>query len=219
MFLLTLFFLSYFLKILDLKGSIFAFIIGFTVSYLGSLYFLILLIIFVALSFIATKYKHSKKENIKGFENTRSWKSVLSKGVIPFILVFLPVNFIYKEVIFSVAVAAATSDTISGEFGVLSQNAYYITNLKKARPGENGAVSPIGEIWALIGSLIIAIFSLIFFDISIYGFLLILVFGFLGSQFDSTLGSFFENKGKIKKFTVNLVAIGLSIVFAYVCLL
>jgi len=55
LFLLTLFFLSYFLKILDLKGSIFAFIIGFTVSYLGSLYFLILLIIFVALSFIATK--------------------------------------------------------------------------------------------------------------------------------------------------------------------
>ncbi len=219
LFLIVLFLFSFILKILDLLGSIFAFIQGLIVSIFGSIYFLFLLIIFVAISFIATHYKHSKKEGISGFENTRSWKSVFSKGIIPFIVVFLPLSFFNKELFFSIAVAAATSDTISGELGVLSNRAFYITNLKKARPGDNGAISILGEIWAIVGSLIIAIFSYIFFNLNIFEFILIVILGFVGSQIDSLMGALLENKGKMKKYTVNIVAIGLSILLAYIFLL
>lgn len=217
--LLALFLISYFFKILDLKGSIFAFVLGLTVSYFGSIYFLILLIIFVAVSHIATEYKHSIKENINGFENTRSWKSVVSKGSMPLIVSLLPLDFTQKSVLFAVAVAAATSDTISGEMGVLSENAYYITNLKKAKPGDNGAVSAIGELWALAGSILIAFPSLLFLNISYVHMLIIIIFGFLGSQLDSLFGSIFERRGWIKKYTVNILAIGISIILAYLFLL
>ncbi len=218
-FLVILFLLSYFLKILDLIGSIFAFVLGFLVTYFGSFYFLILLIVFVSVSFLATKYKHSKKEKFVGFENTRSWISVVSKGIVPLIVALMPFNFMDKAILFSVAVAAATSDTISGEIGVLSDNAFYITNFKKAKPGENGAVSLSGEFWAFVGSLIIAIFALAFFNIGIFQFIFIIIFGFLGSQFDSIFGYIFENRGKIKKYTVNILAIGISIILAYLIML
>lgn len=217
--LLALFLISYFFKILDFTGSIFAFVLGFTVSYFGSIYFLVLLIIFVAVSHITTEYKHSLKENITGFENTRSWKSVVSKGSVPLIVSLLPLDFTSKSVLFTVAVAAATSDTISGEMGVLSGNAYYITTLKRARPGDDGAVSAIGELWALAGSILIAIPSLLFFNISTVYLLIIIIFGFLGSQLDSLFGLILERRGWVKKYTVNILAIGISIILAYLFML
>ncbi|MGC8609826.1 MAG: DUF92 domain-containing protein [Thermoplasmata archaeon] len=210
-FLLFIFILTVLLKILDFKASLLSLIIGLEIYFLSNIYFLILLIIFVFISYIFSKFKVEYKND----DVIRSYKSVISKGLVPAIVVLLPMKIITKETIFSVSVAAALADTLAGEIGILSKNTYNIINLKKVKTGENGGISIIGELSSLFGSFIISIFAYIFFKLSLYNFLIIFIFGFISSNLDSLLGALLENRNLMNKHEVNLFSITLSSFFAY----
>ncbi|MGC8584695.1 MAG: DUF92 domain-containing protein [Thermoplasmata archaeon] len=212
-FILILFFISLFLKILDIKGSLISLAIGLDISIFGNFFMLFLLIIFVMVSFIFTRFRIEEKADGRNY--TRSYQSVLSKGIVPALIVIFPINVIEKETLFSVAVAAALSDTMAGEIGILSRDTFSIINFKKINRGENGGISLIGEIAALTGSFIIAIFSLFFFNIDPYFFTIILIMGFLSSNIDSLLGGLFENRGILNKHEVNIISISLSLFIAF----
>ncbi|MGC8995122.1 MAG: DUF92 domain-containing protein [Thermoplasmata archaeon] len=210
-FLLLIFILTVLLKILDFKASLLSLIIGLEIYFLSNIYFLILLIIFVFISYIFSKFKVEYKND----DVIRSYKSVISKGLVPAIVVLLPMKIITKETVFSVSVAAALADTLAGEIGILSKNTYNIINLKKVKTGENGGISIIGELSSLFGSFIISIFAYIFFELSLYNFLIIFIFGFISSNLDSLLGALLENRNLMNKHEVNIFSITLSSFFAY----
>ena len=73
-----------------------------------------------------------------------------------------------------------------------------ITTMKKCEPGVNGGWSPSGQAAALIGSLVIGLFSIpymYFIDFNMLnGLVLITGIGWLGCQIDSVLGATLENR-------------------------
>jgi len=206
-----LFIFSLKFNIFDLKGSIAALIIGIIVVIFGSLYWLILMLIFAITAYIVTKYKI--KEKIKnhlqeGENGERHASNVIYAALIGIFIAFANIskfhNLPFFE-IFAISFASVNADTFASEIGVFDKNVYLITNFKKIKPGINGGISLLGEISATIGAFIIAIsYSLLeFHSIILLPVIIITLLGFLGCQVDSILGSLFENKNKLSKGEVN----------------
>lgn len=218
--------LSYYYKILDLGGSIVSVIMGLIVGIFGSIYWLILLVIFVLLSYVATKYKYNiKKEKgvAEGKSGERGFRSVLANGLVPILIALVPISLFTGSLLYITSLSAATSDTVASEFGESSDKAYLITNLKKVKAGTNGGISLFGEAWAFAGAGIVSIFAFIIFyaagiwKLDDYYFIIIAtVFGFIGCQIDSVLGAVFENRNLLTKGQVNFLQISISTIIVYI---
>ncbi|SJK85247.1 DUF92 domain-containing protein [Cuniculiplasma divulgatum] len=219
--LVILFFLSQIFKLFDAKGAIGAVIIGAIVSFAGNLNWLILLILFAFFSHLATKYKFEEKMKLKQQEGTRGERKISNVaygGAIGVMIalsnLFIPFNFPFF-IMFAAAFAAITSDTFGSEIGVLDDRTYLITTFRRCETGINGGISIIGTFAAFLGSFLIAL-SYVILTRSLNWeepFFLILVAGFLGSNIDSLLGAIFENKNKMSKGQVNLVASIVAVLF------
>jgi len=209
---------SYFTNILNRRGALVSFFLGLVVFFLSDLYWLLLLIFFVLICYIATiakedekvKRRWSIKESIRGENN------VVANGIVPIAIAAL--SFLNRPVMglcYITAIAAAASDTFASEIGVLSDDVYLITNLKRTRVGTDGGISLIGEVAAILGAFIIALLGwlLVFrFDPS-YAFSSLFyptVFGFLGCQVDSLLGATFERRKVLTKGGVNFFSITIA---------
>ena len=206
--------LAYLLKVLDLFGSFAALILGLIVGVFGGLRWLIVLIVFLFISFTATKYKYNFKKNIcqqEGEKGERRWDNVIANGTIPAIIALL-FFFFSKDiisVIFIVSISVAASDTLASEIGLLSKKVYMITNLKKTEPGVNGGVSWLGTTSAFFGALLMSLIGWIILSpvLPRVWILVPVLIGFLGCQIDSLLGATLEGKF-LTKHTVNLISIG-----------
>jgi uncharacterized protein (TIGR00297 family) len=218
--------LSYYYKILDLGGSIVSVIMGLIVGIFGSIYWLILLVIFVLLSYAATEYKFNTKKRkgvAEGKFGERGYKSVLANGLVPMIIALIPTSLFASSLLYITSLSAATSDTVASEFGLSSEKAYLITNLKRVNPGTNGGISLYGEAWAFAGAGIVSVFAFIIFyfagiwKLDNYYFIIIAtVIGFIGCQIDSVLGAVFENRNLLTKGQVNFLQISISTIIAYI---
>jgi uncharacterized protein (TIGR00297 family) len=220
--------LAYGLRALDWIGSLTALIIGLIVGVLGDLTWLLVLVIFLFVSFAATKYKHSFKSSIgesEGKKGERRWNNVVANGTIPALIAVLSSFVLPKEiggVLFITAISAATSDTLASEIGIMSDRVYLITNMKKVERGTNGGVSFLGTNAAFFGALLMSLTGWMILSASSFlpGRTLILIpvlIGFLGCQIDSVLGATLEEK-ILTKDTVNLVSISVSVLIAWVIL-
>jgi uncharacterized protein (TIGR00297 family) len=218
--------LSYYYKILNLSGSILSVIMGLIVGIFGSIYWLILLVSFVLLSYAATVYKYNLKKRhgvAEGKSGERGFSSVFANGLVPMIIALVPISLFAGSLLYLTSLSAATSDTVASEFGVSSGKAYLITNLKKVRPGTNGGISLYGEAWAVAGAAIVSIIGFLIFyaagiwKLSDYFFIIITtVIGFIGCQIDSVLGALFENKNLLTKGQVNFLQISISTIIVYI---
>jgi len=106
-------------------------------------------------------------------------------------------------------VATATGDTMASEIGVTAKGpTYMITTLRKAKVGEDGGVSLLGEFAALVGSAIIGIMAFAFgmIDSLSLALLVSIVGGFLGTNIDSVLGAVFQKRGYLSNSGVNVLA-------------
>jgi len=217
--------LAYGLRALDWIGSLTALIIGLIVGVFGGLPWLIVLVIFLFVSFAATKYKYNFKSSIgkaEGKKGERRWNNVIANGTIPALIAVLSSFVLPKEiggVLFITAISAATSDTLASEIGIMSDRVYLITNMKKVERGVNGGVSVLGTNAAFFGALFISLTGwiiLLAFSVlpkSKYLILIPILIGFLGCQIDSILGATLEGK-ILTKDTVNLVSIGAGALIA-----
>jgi uncharacterized protein (TIGR00297 family) len=103
-------------------------------------------------------------------------------------------------IIFAILIASSNSDTWASEIGSLSKKRpISLRNFRLTDAGTSGAVSLLGTIAGLFGSLLIAIFTFFLFSISFYELLFIFFFGFIGNVIDTLLGAFLQAEYKCKK--------------------
>ena len=226
--------ITYVRGLLDLSGSVTAFIVGIIIGLQGGILWIFLLLIFLASSFLATRYKFNYKKKIdaqEGKKGERGVTNVLANGLVPMILAvlhtsnnssnILTVGIIPHNIVvflFITSIAGAAADTLASEMGILSRKTYLITSGEKVKPGTNGGISFRGELWAFVGSLYTFIVAFAVFGIFESYFIplrwIIIgnVMGFISCQIDSLLGATLERKDIIGKSTVNLFAITISII-------
>ena len=221
-------------KILDLGGAMLSFVICFIIGTLAHWSWFVLLLIFVAGSYVATRFAFRYKIYIgvqEGMEGTRGETNVISNGSVPSLIAILYffeiINAEQATIGFTTSLAVAAADTIASEIGVLAGKAVLITSPSKSvAPGTNGGISVIGTVSALLASFCMTFISLIVLFAVDFGnfsnnfetiFVIIpVVLGFVGCQIDSLLGATLETRGVIGKGGVNFLSIGICTVFSIV---
>lgn len=222
--------ISYHLRILDSKGTVLAVAAGLLIGIYGDPSWLILLLFFLIISFLVTKFRYPLKHArgaAEGSSGTRRSSNVFYNGLTP-ILIAVFSSFIGEDAawLYITAIAAAASDTFASEIGVLSNRVYMITNparnsftanpAMRIAPGVDGGVSALGTAAALTASLIISLagWMLIPWMTGIPRTLPLLIlpafFGFMGCHIDSLLGATLEARKLINKGQVNLSEITLA---------
>ena len=183
-------FITYRRQSLDLFGSAVMIVMGIVIIFSAGANWLLLIVLFLIMSLIATKFSRKYKMSLGEFEGRRTSKNVISNGVVAcFMAAF---GGYYSPFVggFIGAIATATADTLASEIGVLDAHPRLITNLQKVDPGTNGAVSVLGTVSGIVGAAIIGA----------------LVSGTIGCFGDSILGALFENQGWLTNEHVNLLA-------------
>ncbi len=172
-------------KKLTIGASIIAFFMGVIVFYSINIRGFIILLSFFVLCSFATKL--SNKSN----KITRSSIQVISNGLFAtlYSILFFYSNNIEFVVLFSVAIAESTSDTLSSEIGILSKkDPISLISKRKVKKGISGGVTSLGLFSGIIGSFFIAILFYLLFKTTIVYLYIIVVSSFLGNLFDSILG-------------------------------
>jgi uncharacterized protein (TIGR00297 family) len=157
------------LKIVSISGLIAGFIVGYLIWVFGGwTWFLVILAFHLSAAFFTKfKYKRKEKEGLaqeKG--GARGWPNVFANGGFPTICAVLNGIFVLALITgfldiflfgFIGGVATMTADTIATETGLLSKvKPRLITHLsKRVEPGTSGGVTILGELGALIGTVII----------------------------------------------------------------
>ena len=213
-------------RMLDASGLFAAMAGGLVVSLMGHWTWLAIMVVFLVLGSIATRWKFEEKRALsihEGNEGVRGWRNVLANGAAPSIVAILSWLGDGDWYFLGMACCAsvALSDTLASEIGSLDPRTRSIINLEAVPPGTNGGMSPTGTFAALSGSLVIAAATVLMLPYSHDGFhhdstlladasgmtfVLITIVGWLGCQVDSILGALLENEGYIGKHSVNFLA-------------
>ena len=225
-------------KVLDQGGSVLAFLICFLSGALGHLTWLLILLIFVGSSFLATRFAIVYKKALgveESDEGTRGAANVISNGIVPaLIAVIYSLGFLEPEqalVAFTTSVAAATADTMASEIGVLSPSPVLITNpMERVEPGTDGGISLEGTLASLLSAISISMLPFASFVLLIeknhpfylsfdVNYLYISAFfGFFGSIIDSLLGATLEKREILGNSGVNFFSISSTVLLSLVFL-
>ena len=230
-------FLAYRYKIADVSALFSAAVLGVLIILFTNIWWFVLLVAFFILGGGFTKYKFKQKEAAGLAESKtgiRSYENVFSNSIWAMIIAVLygvlslspEWNWLSVPLIFAYigTVATATGDTLASEIGVTAKGpTYMITTFRKAKIGEDGGVSLLGELAAFAGSAIIGVMAFAFGMIETLPLALFVSVagGFLGTNIDSVLGAVFQKRGYLSNSGVNAIAtlIGGLISFALYFLL
>jgi uncharacterized protein (TIGR00297 family) len=192
---------SFFLGKLTLTATLTAAIVAILI-FLGAGYAgLEMLGAFFVLGVVATSFRKRDKEAYKPVSdhgNRRDACQVLANGGIAAICGLLAYLFVsYKQVLclmMAGSLAAATSDTLSSELGMVYGRRFFnILNFKPDEKGLDGVVSVEGTIAGITGAAIIALIYGLCFGFSA-NFLFIVIAGAIGNYTDSLLGATLERQ-------------------------
>ena len=227
---------------LDVEGVILAFVLAFIMIFVATfseptivygwllgIYYVLVMIYFLVLSTIVTKFGEQYKRSIMQYQKPRGVKNVFANGLGPLIFVFV-VFFVANSNIsnlafiagFMASVAAVTSDKFSSEIGVLDGSPVSIVTFKKIKKGQSGGITLLGLGAGFIASVLVALFAGFLYLLllppvyncplngcgnipSISTFALmsaVILGGFIGTIIDSVFGHF-EEKGVGNKYTSN----------------
>lgn len=204
--------IAYVSKALDKKGSAVAVFLGMLILYFGGVYPFLALLVFVVMGVFSTRYRYPEKLRMgiaQEKNGVRGWKNVLGNGLAAgMFMIFehiLQQDFLWVATFASIATANA--DTLASELGtVLGKKPRMITNLKPAKPGSNGAISLQGEIFALVGALVIGAIATGIAQYKWQVLLATLLGGFIGCNIDSIVGATLENRGIVDNNGTNFIA-------------
>ena len=201
-------FITYYRKSLDLFGSAVMIIMGIVIIFSAGTNWLLLIILFLVMSLVATRYSKKYKRSLGQFEGGRTSKNVISNGVVACFMAAFGGYYLPFVAGFIGAIATATADTLASEIGVLDQNPRLITTFQKVDPGTNGAVSTLGTAVGIFGAAIIGFASYLLGIMSnpLIAITVAIISGTVGCFMDSILGALFENRGMITNEHVNLLA-------------
>lgn len=192
---------------LDLLGSLTMVLMGIIIIFSAGANWLLLLVIFLILTLLATRYSKAYKHSLGEYEGRRSSKNVISNGIVAFMMAAFGGYYLPFVGGFVGAIATATADTLASEIGVLQQPRL-ITTFQKVDPGTNGAVSVLGTAVGIIGALIIGIsaFLLGIVPDPMSAIVVSVISGTVGCFMDSFLGATFERAEMLTNEHVNLIA-------------
>ena len=200
-------------KLLNLKGIIFADLVGVIAYYSGGIIAFFTIVFFYLIAEFATKLSRTNKKK----HEQRTTSNILGNAGAAIIALLLG-----QFIPFFGAIAAALADTISSEIGMLStKKPRLITNFSKVESGTDGGISFLGTITGAIASILIASIYFLFIENSLKIAGIIAFAGFCGTLIDSLLGAIFERHGKLSNTQVNFIASssGAIIVFILIALL
>jgi len=204
--------------LLDRSGLMAALFIGMVVSFLGHWTWLAVLMTFLIVGTVSTKWRYDEKAG-KSTEDpddgVRGWKNVLANGGIATsvaIFDFYIGGHAWSYLVLCSCVSVATADTLASEIGRLDPRTRIITTLEAVPAGTNGGMSPTGTVAAFYGALLISIVSTILGAVNgdqtppVFMFTVVIGVGWMGCQMDSLLGAVLENRGYLGKHSVNFLS-------------
>ena len=204
--------------LLDRGGIIAALFVGMVVSLLGHWTWLAVLMTFLIVGSMATKWRFEEKAKISAEEandGVRGWKNVLANGGMASIVAlshYYTGGHEWSYYLLCSAISVASSDTLASEIGSLDPRTRIITTLDVVPPGTNGGMSPTGTLAAFYGALLIALVSTVLGALngdrtpSLFLFTFVAIIGWFGCQIDSLLGAVLENRGLLGKHSVNFIS-------------
>ena len=201
-------FVTYYRKSLDVLGSVVMIVMGIIIIFSAGANWLLLIVLFLVMSLLATKFSKKYKQSLGEFEGRRTSKNVISNGVVACFMAAFGGYYLPFVGGFIGAIATATSDTLASEIGVLDQHPRLITTFQKVDPGTNGAVSVLGTTVGIVGAAIIGIASYLLgiMPNPLLAICVAIISGTVGCFMDSILGAVFENRHLITNEHVNLIA-------------
>lgn len=209
------------LRALTPMAGVVAAVFGSVIVVVAGFPYLLLLVLFVFGSVVATRYRLAEKRqrNVQeGAHGERGVANVVAHILIPTALALTALgSSTYlsesaRAVLYASALAFGASDTFASEFGVLSRHPRNILNFQPVEPGTNGGISGRGEIFAFVGAAAIALLGVGVF--ALFGpaipmpvafVIIVTVAGFLACQVDSVLGATLENSGHLSKHSTNFL--------------
>ena len=199
------------IALLDWAGIALAVVMGLVVALAAQPYYLILMLIFLVLTVVATKYGYEQKRELGLYEHERSWENVLANGLVPTACAVASPFIGWGPYVGSLA--AITADKFASEMGVLGGEPVSLLNFKKTKTGKNGAISAFGTLMSFDGALLIGIAAFFLIPgIDLWKVVAIGAVGFAGSMADSVVGVL-EERGIGNKASTNAICS----VFGAVC--
>ena len=193
-------------KAIDISGALVGGAISFIAFLAGGAQWLVIIVTFFLVSSLLTRYRYEYKRKMgsaQGKSGVRSWPNTIANGGVAATAATLELYF-HADILaiaYLGSIAAAMSDTLATEVGLLSRTMpRLITHPERTvRPGTSGGVSPLGEGAALISAFIIGMMG---FLLTVIGklnldtFLVlvpsVLAGGILGTLIDSLVGAKIE---------------------------
>ena len=195
--------LAYSKKALTLGGIVLAVIMDIIITVsLGNFGFCVLITFFAGSVVVDKIKKHSKKAKQKEIEpiekrgDCRDVVQVFANGGVAMIaaIAYLISGEMIFVFAFCASLAEAFADTAASGLGFFAKRTYDVFRLKKCEGGLSGGMSLLGTFSSLAASAVISLVVLLFGVVDAAGFAIIFVSGFLGSVFDSMLGSLLQVK-------------------------
>jgi uncharacterized protein (TIGR00297 family) len=224
--------MSYKLNAVDLSGALSGVLVGLFMivfgesSNLEGFKWFALILVFLFLGALFTKYKYGYKKKLGAAEanaGSRGYKNVFGNCFVPLVFVVLygvvgtasipyfgTVDKSIYLIGFLCSMAMATADTLASEIGsTYKGQPRMITTLQPVAPGTDGGVSLLGEVASLFGAAAIAaaafLMGLIGSDAGSMIFLTVLM-GFIGTNIDSLLGATLQQQKILSNAGVNFAA-------------
>lgn len=199
-------YVSYKKEVFDKKGSLSGVLISCVILIYGGLNWLTLLIAFTIIGSASTRVGLTTKKMVFSASNSsrkradRGLKNVLANGIPP--LVFVITDALkpggYWGIAYAASLASATSDTLSTEIGLLSNNKprRAVRLNQVVEKGVSGGVTLLGLASGAVGALSIGILSALLRVIPLdpRGVLLVTIAGLAGNYLDSVIGDLLQAK-------------------------
>ena len=206
--------LALYMGLLTRSGAAASLVIGLIVGICGSIYWLLLLVLFTVIGFVITKMGISKKIERglqEGKHGERTYKNVLGVGIPS--CIFALSNIVLGEGYYSLmsigyigTIAVAAADTAASEIGIKDRRVWLITTFKRVEPGVNGGVSMMGTFVAILAATATTTIGwlVVFHDLD-YLILIPVAAGVIGCMADSVIGATLEDGGIVSKYTNNCI--------------
>ena len=180
-------------KHLSLDGFLSSTLMAGLILGFGGLKYVLPIAIFFILSTLLSKVG---MKNLRESKSGRNARQVFANGGVGLVLCifnhFYQMELIY--IMFLASIAAANSDTWATEIGKLSRKRPKdIISGRSLNVGESGGITFIGLLGSMSGSFVIAAVGY-FLDINTSYLIILFISGFLGSIFDSILGSTLQSR-------------------------
>jgi uncharacterized protein (TIGR00297 family) len=189
-------------RVLDMPGALTGALISSASLFAGGLSWLVIIIAFVMMGSLLTRFRYDYKLKLGSAQEKggrRSWPNAVANGLVGGVIALAEI--VSHRPVFAIAylasIAAAMSDTIATEIGLLSNSKpRLIYNLTRVvTPGVSGGVSRLGELAGMVSALGLGGFGIAIGVFSAHSSEIlpalasVVIASFIAMNFDSLLGA------------------------------